>query len=167
MALASVGWELTVTLVDQGGNTSNLRFDLVAADYTTASLDVVNDIIPAIDQGTDAALSSYRLIEKFEDAAVDFGTGEAENVALITAKIAGAQGKYANIRIPAPVDAMFVAASGPDYNTVNPSANAASDWVDLYSAAVGAVCLISDGEQLEGTAGTWYGKRIHRGSRRG
>lgn len=167
MALVSQGFSLSVTLSDQGGNKSTLKYDLVAADFATA-VTAAATVIAALDAVTDAAIVAYSLAERFEEDTSAFGLGEVENVASIVARIDAAEQKYATIRIPAPVDGIFQAASGPLYNVVDPADVALVAYLDIWDST-GGVANLSDGEKLvdPGTAGNVTGKRIHRGSRRG
>lgn len=166
MALVSTGWYLNVTLSDQGGNKSVLKYDLTAANATDAATDAAT-ILAALAAVTDAAISGYALGEGFEDEAALYGTGEVENVALVSAKIDTDEVKWATFRIPAPADGIFKASSGPGYNVVDAADTDLVAYANLF--ATGAECLISDGEALDspGTAGNLYGKRIHRKSRKG
>lgn len=165
MALASSGFYLNVDLVDQGGNRSTLRYDLVAADFATAQADVAI-ILAALGAVTTALVYAYRLGERFVEDALSFGVGEIENLGLVTAKL-GTAGKTVNIKIPAPEPGLFVSAAGPDYNEMDPAAGATITYLAIWENPGQA--QISDGEFLRdtATAGNWTGKRIHRGSRRG
>lgn len=167
MALVTKNWELSVVLSDQGGNKSALKYDLdpaVVTDYATAA-STRSSILGLLDPVTNSTIVAHSLAEKYGEDADFFGTGENENVALIVAKIADGLGKTVNIRIPNPVDGMFQAAEGPDYNEVDPSDSDLVDYLGLFEGFV----FVSDGEHIEdsATAGNFYGKRIHRGSRKG
>lgn len=165
MALASQGFFLTVDLVDQGGNKSTLRYDLVAADFATAETDAAT-IIAALNAVTTALIYAYRLGEKYVEDTLAFGAGEIENIGLVTAKLV-TPGKTVNVKIPAPEDTLFVGASGPDYNEMDPNEALTQAYLAIWENPGQAV--ISDGEYLRdsATAGNWTGKRIHRGSRKG
>jgi len=166
MALVSSGFLLTVRLVDQGGNKSTLRFNLSSADAATAATDA-SAVLAALAAVTDAAIQSYSLAEQFDDATVNSGSGEVENMASIVARIDDAEVKYATIKIPAPVDGIFQAASGELYNVVDPADVALVAYLQLWQT--GNEATLSDGETLlsPGTAGNVVGKRIHRASRKG
>lgn len=166
MALNSTGFFLTVTVADQGGNQATLRYDLVAADFTAASTAAAG-ILTFLGAVSGAQVQSYRVGEAYAEDTDFFGSGEIENIAQITAKLT-TDGKTANIKIPAPLDAIFVAASGPDYNVVDPSDTAVINYVSIWEAGTGYATL-SDGESVRdsATAGNFYGKRVHRGSRKG
>jgi len=167
MALVSIGFKLTVTLSDQGGNKSTLKFDLVAVDAETAAADA-EDIVAALDAITTAAIIGYNVGEQFSEDTVEFGTGEVESVALIVARIEADEKKYANIRVPAPVVGIFKAAAGDDYNEVDAADTDLVAYLNLFADSTG-VALLSDGETLRspGTAGNVTGKRIHRASKKG
>jgi len=166
MALNSVGWYLHVILVDQGGNKSVLRYDLTAADASTAAADAAT-VMAELGPVTDAAITGYALGEKFEEDATFFGNGEIENIAALSARLDTDEQKFATIKIPAPADGIFKAASGPDYNVVDVADADLVAYLNLF--ATGEQAYLSDGEALlsPGTAGNVTGKRIHRGSSKG
>ena len=165
MTLQATGWTYTVVLSDQGGNPSKLIYSLVATNYTDAAVAAAT-IIAALTAVTDLAIKSTSLSENYDEDTLVYGTAEAENVALIVAKLTTA-GKTVNIRIPGPKDALFVAASGPEYNVVDPSNTALQDYLAIWEAL--GLATISDGETIRdsATAGNFSGHRIHRGSRKG
>lgn len=166
MALQNNGFQLQVVLVDQGANKATVRFDMTAADYTNAALDRTT-ILAALAAVTTATIMAHYLREVFQEDGVVFGTGEIENIASNSARIDDAEIKYATIRIPAPVDGLFQAASGPLYNLVDPADVDLLAYLDLWET--GQQCLLSDGESLDdpSVAGNVTGKRIHRKSRKG
>lgn len=166
MALASIGFKGVVTLSDQGGNRAVLRWDLTGADYATA-FGEMSGMITSLNAVTDAQIIHWSVNHVYEEDTTYYGSGEVENVASISARIDDAEVKYATIRIPAPVDGIFQAATGPLYNVVDP---ADADLVTYLSHwETGAEALLSDGESLldVATAGNVTGKRIHRKSRKG
>ena len=166
MALNSVGWYLHVTLADQGGNKSTVRYDLTAVDAATAAADAAT-IMAELAPVTDAAIVGYALGEKFEEDAAFYGTGEIENLATISARIDANEQKFATIKIPAPAAGIFKAASGADYNVVDVADADLVAYLNLF--ATGEQVLLSDGEALlsPGTAGNVTGRRTHRGSSKG
>lgn len=165
MALVSDGFYLNVQLRDQGGNPATLRYDVQGADYATAQANAAI-IVAALDLVTTALVYAYWLGEKFVEDTLQFGVGEVENVALITAKLT-TPGKTVPIRLPAPEPTLFVATEGPDFNEMDPNNLVTQAYLAIWEA--GAQALISDGETIRdsATAGNWTGKRIHRGSRKG
>lgn len=168
MALASKGYFVNVTVVDSGGNKGTLRYALTAATIADAVTDAAT-IISTLNAVTDGVVIGYSVGEAFEEDTNFFAaTGvHIENVALISAKIDDPEIKYASLRIPAPVDGIFLAASGPNYNKVDPADAALVAYLQNFETA--GIATVSDGEVLEspGTAGNVTGKRIHRGSRKG
>jgi len=165
MALVSTGFQLSVTLVDQGKGKSTLRYDLTAADAAAAAVDTAT-ILAALAAVTDAGIQSYTLGEVYKDSAVNSGSGQVENLAVITAKIDDADLKYAIVRIPAPKDGLFQAASGGGYDLVDPADADLVAYLQVWQT--GNEALLSDGESLvsPGTAGNVVGKRAHRASKK-
>lgn len=166
MAYVNQGFTFFYSLVDQGGNTSTLRFDALSPDYTQALLDVeiVRNALAALSR---ASIRSYGITDTFVDDAFSFPTGNVENEdkASITANIAGLS-KRANIRIPAPVDAMFTTPNGPGFNVVNGSYAPLLTFLDLFTVS-GGVLTLSDGEQLDDSTPYQSGKRVSVKSLRG
>lgn len=165
MAIVSDGFFMHVDLVDTGGNKSTKKYKLVAADFATAQA-AATSILAGLAGVTEALVKSYRLGEALvEDAAV-YGSGEIENIGQVVAKLETAP-KTVNIEIPAPLPALFVGASGPDYNVLDPANVALQTYIALWEAS--GVASLSDGEFVRdsATAGNFSGKRTHRGSKKG
>src|SRR5262245_62000702 len=109
MALTFTQWLGTFTLIDQGGNESNPKVWLVgdsetdAADIEAAAL-VYAGRLNAV---TDCVIKAVHVSKVLVDPAVSYGTGEAENVALIVADLDTEMDKTVNIRVPAPSAGIF------------------------------------------------------------
>lgn len=175
MALVSDGFGLNVTLVDASGvNKSTLRFPLDYADWAAFNTGVgageIDTILNIIGQVTDATILGYTVGQSFVEDTDSVGAAgsEVENVALITCLIDGYVNKYATLRIPAPTDGIFLAATGPNRNIVDVDDAAVQAYLSLFENGTG-YCTISDGEYVADptVAGNAKGKRIHRGSRKG
>lgn len=174
MALTSKGTFLNVTLADAGGNRSNLRYELSYADLTAleAAAAAVATILSDLAAVTGAAIVGYSKGEFFEEAvpANTYGAAgsEVERVALTVHDVANRLGVTTTIRIPAPLDAIFVGngAAGPRKNEVDTADVALLAWLEHFSTT--GEILVSDGEQIVvPTATNFKGKQIHRGSRKG
>jgi hypothetical protein len=157
MALTSVGFFLSVQLVDGGDNTSVLRYEMTAADYTTAVTDTAV-ILAALQAITDAVVRKYSINHVFGEAAFSFpaATVQVENKASITVLLEGNDNKKANLKIPAPVIGIFTNPTGGGSNVVDLSD---ADLVTYFTMfQTGNECLISDGEVADSMVS---GKRIH------
>jgi len=164
---------LNIAMVDAAGNKASYNFELSYADLTALQ---VADLAGAIDQIitdlvaiTGAQVLSYSFGEKIVEDTAQYGAAgsEVENVALINAKIDGVTGKAVLLRLPAPVDGVFLGATGPDRNIVDTGDVALQTFLAHFGTA-GEV-LVSDGESIAdpAVAGNFKGKRIHRASTRG
>jgi len=173
MSLAFQNAFLNLVLVDEAGNNAGMR---LALDY--ASLDALNtaftagditQIVTDLEAVTDSLIASYNVGVRYqEDTAVVGGAGsEVENVALISAKLAGFIDKRVGLRVPAPVIGIFQAAQGEGKNIVDVSDSDIQTWLSHFEAS--GEITVSDGESIQdsATAGTFKGKRIHRASNRG
>jgi hypothetical protein len=167
MALQVDPVKISVQVVDTGGNTSRKVYptSLTVAVDGIAAIEAARDaVVAALNAVTDGVvLKTGILLGQTEDTAL-FGAGEIENVALITVNLA-TQGKKAVMSIPAPVDGIFVGASGPNYNIVDPTDAAVLAYLALFET--GGDFTLSDGEQLDDTTPFNYGKRIHKASTKG
>jgi len=163
MALVSTGWRLTVSVADTSGSISTLTYELNAADEVTATADAAT-IITNLTAITKSTIISYVLGEVFAENAVTL-PADAENAikASISVYLEGLGQKRANIKIPAPVNAIFTAATGPGFNVVSGTAAAVTNYINLFKTT-GGVATISDGETVRDLNNFAGGKRISRGS---
>lgn len=165
MALVTDGWELTIQLADTSGSISSLTYNLIAADQAAATT-ATADIIAALNAVTDSVIANYRLAEVFvEDAFALPADAENRIKASMTVTLAGLGQKKAVIRIPAPVDGVFVAPTGPGYDEVDGSAAIVQTYVDLFKADPTGVATLSDGEHVSADT-TINGARTTQTSRR-
>lgn len=175
MALTSVGTFINLALVDAAGNKSGMRIELTYADLAALSTGVtagdITGLLTDLNAVTDALIVSYSVGEKFEEDTALYGAAgsEVEAKASISAKVAGQPTKRVTLYMPAPTDGIFLGATGEDRNIVDTTDAAIQAWLDNYYAAGANLLKTSDGEQIDNpaTAGTFKGKRIHRGSRKG
>lgn len=163
MALVSDGWRLTVSLADTSGSISTLTYELTSADVVEATA-ATTTILAALNAITKSSVVSYVLGEVYAEDAVTL-PADAENAikASISVYLEGLGQKRANIKIPAPVNAIFTAATGPGFNVVSGSAASVTGYIDLFETTAG-VATISDGETVRDTNNFAGGKRISRGS---
>lgn len=163
MAFVNGGWFSVVTLADNGGNTTTKTYQLDAQDIDDAALGHA-DIVAALTGVTDAEiLSHYYYLKMVEDTPLLPASGvQIENLALLTLEIAGNPMKTATHTIPAPKQAIFMAASGASANVIDTSNAAVIAYRSLFQNA--GPCFISDGEKVNVLRS---GKRIHRASRNG
>lgn len=149
MALVTSGFQLTVSLLDNGGVVSNLEYNLIAADAAAAATATATILAALSPDMTQSVISGYRLTEVFvEDALALPGANIDNNIkASITALLSGAGSKKAVLRVPAPPIAIFTAATGSGANIVDGQDAAVTAYLDLFKLT-GGVATISDGETL-------------------
>lgn len=165
MAITSVGFELTVTLVDSSGvNTANKTYELVAADAAAAATASAT-IMAALAGVTDAAIKGYSIAERFAETGTFTlpADAEIENQAMLVGRVDGNPFKKWTTTIPAPKIGIFVSSTGANRNVVDLLDAAVVAYRDLFQAP-GNVATISDGETLDVLES---GKRVHRHSSRG
>lgn len=167
MALVSNGFVGYVTLIDSGGDSSTLSYQLVAADAAAAAT-AMGTILTALGAVTDAAVKSYSVAEVFVENALTFplaGT-HVENRAVVTVQIDGEPLKKSTVVIPAPDVGIFVASVGPNSNVVDIADAALVSYIDIWRTT-GALAKLSDGETVQDVDGIIKGVRTHRKSSNG
>lgn len=148
MAWNSVGWRLSVTLIDKGLNETTKTYDLTSADAAAAATDAA-DVMAKLAAVSAGAQAKYSLGEVFEDDAVVLPPASAdaqiEVVASCTTFIDNAGSKKANFGIPAPIVAnVFVGTSGKNSNIVNTGSAQVIAYHGLFGP--GGKATLSDGE---------------------
>jgi hypothetical protein len=131
-----------VTLIDTKALKTNLRFMLAATDYVTARADAT-DIEYALGLVTDANIYQSSVIEQVTGAADLPADADITDEALVVTYLSGTGEipKFWNLRVPAPVAAMFNA----DGVTVDITYQNLQDLV----ATLSTKALVSDGEAID------------------
>jgi len=152
MALVSSGFFLDVSLVDYGGNQTNKRYEMTAADYDTAILDIAI-IMPALINMTDAVITSYSIQQRYVENALALPTtvNPVSVKAVMTAYINDAGDKKASFDVPSPRIGIFQGTIGNAADLVDTSDAAVLAYKALFDD--GEQLFISDGESLGGLIG--------------
>lgn len=164
-------------LKDKGGNSVPFVVKTTATTPLGAS-NLLDTAIPLIQALTKAKVigATYTWGYYEDDPTIGPSNGEVEEraeikCALVLSGSGPGQTTSATISIPAPVDAMFQASSGPLYNVVEPTYSGLQSLLALYEAGFGIAgsFTLSDYQTiLDPTVnGNVAGKRIHKGSRKG
>lgn len=163
MAIVADGFKGTLTLVDNGRNSTTKTYMLKAANITDALADMA-DIVAAFSGVSGAAVVGYTVQAQFIENALNLPASgvQLEDTALITCSIVGEPLKSATISIPAPKPAIFVGLSDEDSNIVNTASAAVDAYFSVFQ--LNGQAYISDGESALNMR---KGRRVHRGSRRG
>lgn len=165
MSLVGGGFGMTVSFLDNGMNqvTREYLMDLDIVDFDIAAA-AAAAMIPKVVGVTDAAIPQYRVFQIFSETALAIPASgvQVENQASITALLTTAGNKQANINIPAPKPALFVALSGKQANIVNTGYGPLTTFTDSFLVA--GNFTISDGEEISRLVD---GKRVHKKSNRG
>ena len=142
MAIVAGGFFLNVTVIDRQNDSITLSYELQSADYATALVDAAT-ILAALDGVSSANVAGYNILSRFfEDALTVPAVGDNSIKGRISAR--KTDGYAATIDIPAPLEAIFVGATGANNNIVDLADPAVSAYVDLFKA--GAEAFVSDGE---------------------
>lgn len=164
MTLVTEGFEVQISVVDNGNNRGTYTFICDPAnvpDFATAQT-ARTSIRSAFDALTQAVVVGTRLTEvQYEDAIV-YPTSlvELENKASITYQILG-KNKKGNLKIPAPIPALFQGDAGDAANQVDVTAPLLTTYMGNFFTA--GYFTISDGEkvaQSPNSNGVLKGKRI-------
>lgn len=167
-----------VVLRDRGGNDVRLNFKSNGDSVLTAA-SLHADLIAAIGPLTQALIlqSGWTYSQYEDDPTVDANNGEIEKRAELSVLLVRetvpqpGQTRYGSITIPAPVDALFQATSGPLFNVVDPTNAALQAFLALYTAGLGVLpaFTLSDYQTIEDPSvpGNVTGKRISKKSRKG
>lgn len=158
MAIVTKGFELSITVTDNGANTSTLSWEAntaVVTDFATAQAqrDALLADLVAI---TDSVVTGTRLSEvQYEDSIAFPPAGvENENKASISYLIQDTN-ETGNLKIPAPIIGIFVNPTGPSANIVNVGATELVNYTDNFRVTGG--WYVSDGQHLQTVKA---GKRI-------
>lgn len=161
MAYNSLGFWLTLSLIDKAAKETTMRVQMEAAAYAGVITDAAY-VLAAIMAVTDATLKSYTVAEVFDNDAWAYPAGDCSvaDRAILTLKIAGGGNKVASLSIPAPSITIFVGAEGPNRDVVDSGDSAVQDLVTIFSDPA----KISDGEQTLSYAngGFLAGRRSNR-----
>jgi hypothetical protein len=149
MAIVTAGFEVSISVADNGANVSTLSWEAntaVVTDFLTAQAQRDN-LVADLQAVTDSIVVATRLSEvQYEDSiAYPVAGVENENKASITYLIDGTNDK-GNIKIPAPVIDIFVAATGPSANVVDIADPLVVAYTDNFRVTGG--WFVSDGQSL-------------------
>lgn len=164
MALVTEGFEVTVTVADNGNNRGTYTYvcdPTNVPDFATAQT-ARTSIVTALDTLTQCIIVGTSLKEvQYEDTIVyPASLVELENKASITYQILG-QNKKGNLKIPAPIPALFNGTAGSAANQVDVTNAALTTYVGNFFSA--GYFTISDGEKIAqdpNSNGVIVGKRI-------
>jgi hypothetical protein len=164
MALVTEGFEVTVTVADNGANRGTYTFICDPAnvpDFATAQT-ARTSIVGALDTLTQCVIVGTSLKEvQYEDTIVYPASGvELEDKASITYQILG-KNKKGNLKIPSPIATLFNGTAGAAANQVDVTNAALTTYMGNFFSA--GYFTISDGEkvsQTPNTNGVIAGKRI-------
>lgn len=158
MAIVTQGWELSISLVDNGANTTTLSWQAntaVVTDLATAQA-ARDALVTDLDAISNSVIVGTRLTEvQYNDAVAYPAAGvENEDKASISYLIQDTN-KKGNLQVPAPVIGAFVHTTGPSANIVNIAAGVVTNYCDNFRTTGG--WYVSDGESLQTVL---KGKRI-------
>lgn len=145
MAMVSEGFWMRVTLVDNGNNKTIKTYQLRAADFVTATTDSTN-ILSALAAVTDAVQSAFSIAERFYEAAFAFPASGVQNEDKASISCVITNSKSANLKIPAPIPALFQDTTGGAANVVDTTNVDLIAYTDIFRT--GNEAYISDGDDL-------------------
>jgi hypothetical protein len=165
MAFAHQAFFGLISMRDQGMNQTRMRIEINAPLGTIAQAGTnLAGYVSLLAAVTDCWIESYTLEDKWVTDVLFTAAephGEAATKALLSVQLT-TPGKTGIIEVPAPKDAIFVAASGAGYNVVDTLNTAITAFVEAYES--GQKAFLSDGE-LSIDGGLLKGVRTHHKSR--
>lgn len=145
MALVLVGYRVIVELTDTQGDVTTRTYDTTATDFDEATT-AATAIQAALAAVTGSVISGYTVGERYAENALTYPTGANNvNTLIVSAKIVGMPYKSGTITIPAPLDAIFEAATGPGNKVARTQSTPLSTYLDLFASTGPA--FVSDGEK--------------------
>lgn len=150
MAIVTQGFELSITLDDNGANSTTLSWQANSAVVTDfASAQTQRDaLVTDLDAISNSVIVGTRLTEVQYNDSVAYPVAGVENEdkASITYLIQDTN-KKGNLKIPAPVIGIFVNPTGPSANVVDVADALVIAYTDNFRTTGG--WLVSDGESLQ------------------
>lgn len=167
MAFEAAAFGMSVTFIDSGSNTAPREYMMDDTVTTFAEAETAaTAAIPQIQATSDAPIVEYRIFQKYAEGALVLPAAiQIENTMSLTYQLIGAGNKKANLNVPAPKIAMFVAPTGPQSNIVNTNTvtnTVLETFTTLFKSA--GKFTLSDGEK---TSRILSGKRVHKKSSKG
>lgn len=168
MAFTSTGFWLNLEFRDLGKGKTSRRHQMATQIDYVAQLTLAAAVKNAYEAISDAEIVAYSVAERFVEAAIVLppaGT-QIENLAVISGKIFEHPEKSATLTVPAPKDAIFVGASGDNYDIVDLDDAAVATYLDFFRNGTAATpqLYVSDGEELEDSTFGYKGRRGHAAS---
>jgi len=132
-----------------------------ASDLLAAIVTIRDNLVTQINLNTEALLlNAFIVVRQIEDTLSLPGSDcHVNEIASIVTNLEAGEGKKAIFQIPAPVDAMFVGASGPDKDRVDTANANLNTFIDMFQTTGGSF-TISDGETIDDTTPLVSGRRI-------
>ena len=169
MALAAHKGVMHVTLVDNQGDKSVMRLDLVDtafADIATALSDYMAAMV-TLATITTAQVASVFIGTEYTDPGFGAAGSAVEENAVISTKLSDPT-KFGVLRIPSPTTGIFLAGPGEDANKIDRADADLINWLELFYASTPNLFKTSDGETIANpaTLGNFKGRRVYRHSRK-
>lgn len=169
MALTSLGFKLSVKIMDNGGNTTTRSWMMQSADHAAAVIDA-GQVLTRLAAVSNGAIVSYEMSEVFAEDALtipaDASSQIEANMLLIGRDETNPLKKH-SIRVPSPDPGVFLTGSGDGANIVDLNDAAVIAWYGCFTT--NGELFISDGDICldEGQGGLLSGRRVTHRSRRG
>lgn len=148
MALTAGRWFTVFVLVETSGKTTQVRYEQSAPADDAAARASAAAMATDLAAITNCNIKSYHTYQEFVEDALALPAGaEKENKATLILSIDGEPTKNAKLVIPAPVDGIFVSASGSNYDVVDVADADLIAFIANFTTE--ALFYVSDGEQAD------------------
>ncbi len=135
-----------------------------ASDLLSALVTIRDALVTAVNAVTNALLINvFIAVKQVEDTlSIPAADCHVNEIASMVCALEAGEGKKTTFQLPAPVDGVFVGASGPNYDVVDVEDAALNTLLDMFQTT-GGKFTISDGETMaDDTYPAKSGRRIFR-----
>lgn len=167
MALAHEKFTLTVKLLDVGRKSTSKEYDLIAEDAEEAAT-AADALLSDLNGVTDLTITGYSINDVWADSAAvapTILTAKRTNVLELVVQLSSSPLKTARLKIPGPLDSLFVGVAGTaNYNVAKLDAALLLAYTDNFRAGATPTATISDGENMANAGGHIRGFRVTQSS---
>ena len=159
MAFSLFGYEIQLELKDSSNRSFRKVYLCKPSIDTEAEAQAAADgVLGTVPDVSGLTIKSYRVAKIMNEGAFTLPTGKnGSEQAQIVANLSG-ELETVNTFIPAPLDALFVAETGPNRNVIDVTNAALLAYLAHFKAS--GIFMISDGENLDESSPLLRGERI-------
>lgn len=143
------GWYIGLSLMDNQGDITNIEYETVATSEAEAQV-ILDGIYAAFVLLSQSMIVGTTISKRLVESAPAYNAGADNSTKARTTVLLSGGTKKATFTIPAPVEGLFTAPSGPNNNVVDVTNTNLLDLMAWFGdQAPGNGALISDGETID------------------